>query len=417
MSSLPGELSAFERKTRIYLDHNATSPLRQRARDAVVAAMDAGGNPSSVHAEGRGARALVDAARAQVAKLVGAAARNVVFTSGATEATALALHPAVEIAGRPGLCDVLLAGAVEHPAVLRGHRFPADRLDLLPVERSGRIDPDVLDQALGRHRQAGRRALVAIQAANNESGVVQDIATLSGIVRAHDGVFFCDAVQAAGRLPLDIAGLGVDMLALSAHKLGGPLGVGALVFAHADSRAPALISGGGQEFGRRAGTENVPAIAGFGAVAAEALAGLDQEPERLAALRDALEAVILTGVPDANVIGAGTQRLPNTSFIAFAGVKAETLVIALDLAHISISAGSACASGKVGASHVLTAMGLGQEMDSGAVRLSLGWSSTAQDVDRAVEALVRAVEQMRGRVMPGSGAPSPTAGSPVTVVA
>lgn len=380
-----------------YLDHNATSPLRPEARAALLAALDAGGNASSVHAEGRAARARIEAARAAIAALAGAPVRGVVFTSGATEAAALALHPTVEIAGRAKPCDVLLASAVEHPAVLKGHRFPSDALEILPVDREGRLDLAALAEALDRHRAAGRRAVLAVMAANNETGVLQPVAEAARLVHEADGIVFCDAVQAAGRIPLDMAALGADFLALSAHKVGGPPGVGALVAAGQDHRTAPLLSGGGQERNRRAGTENGPAIVGFGAAANAVRAALLQEVERLAGLRDPLERAVLEGVPGARVVGAGADRLPNTTMVTFAGLRAETLVIALDLAHVSISAGSACSSGKVGASQVLLAMGLPEDEAAGAIRLSLGWSSTIEDVDAAVEALKKAVPQLRSR--------------------
>nr|WP_024278823.1 cysteine desulfurase family protein [Xanthobacter sp. 126] len=382
---------------RAYLDHNATSPLRPEARAALVAALDAGGNASSVHAEGRAARARIEAARAAVAALAGAPVRGVVFTSGATEAAALALHPAVEIAGRAKPCDVLLASAVEHPAVLKGHRFPSDALEILPVDGEGRLDLAALAEALARHRASGRRVLLAVMAANNETGVIQPVAEAARLVREVDGIVFCDAVQAAGRIPLDMAALGADFLALSAHKIGGPPGVGALVAAGPDHRTVSLLSGGGQERNRRAGTENGPAIVGFGAAANAVKAALSAEADRLAVLRDRLERAVLEGVPGARVVGSGADRLPNTTMVTFAGLRAETLVIALDLAHVSISAGSACSSGKVGASQVLLAMGLPEDEAAGAIRLSLGWSSTIEDVDAAVEALKKAVPQLRSR--------------------
>ncbi|QRG05091.1 cysteine desulfurase [Xanthobacter dioxanivorans] len=389
--------SAAASARRVYLDHNATSPLRPQARAAVVAALDAGGNASSVHADGRAARARMETARAEVARLVGASPRGIVFTSGATEAAALALSPAVEIDGRPKPCDVLLVSAVEHPAVLRGHRFPAGAAEVLPVDPQGRLSLDALAEALARHAGAGRRAMLALMAANNETGVVQPVAEAARLVHDHDGVVFCDAVQAAGRLPLDMAALGADFLVLSAHKLGGPQGAGALVAGGPDHRVPALLAGGGQERGRRAGTENGPAIAGFGAAAIAARTGLAAEAPRLTGLRDALERGVRAVLPDAEVIGSGAERLPNTSTLAFPGIRAETLVIALDLSHVSVSAGSACSSGKVGVSHVLAAMGLPADTAAGAIRLSLGWSSTAQDVDEAVAALQKVVSHLRSR--------------------
>lgn len=378
---------------RVYLDHNATSPLLPQARQAVLSVLDAPGNPSSVHGEGRQARALLERARGAVARLVGGASRGVVFTSGATEAIALALHPELEFAGRARPCDVLLASAVEHPAVLRGHRFSL--MEQVPVDAAGRLDLDVLEARLRHHRDAGRRALVALMAANNETGVLQPVAQAGRLAHAYDAVMFCDAVQAAGRLPLDMAALDVDLVALSAHKIGGPQGAGALVAADADFRVRPLVAGGGQERNRRGGTENVAAILGFGAAAE--VAAVRADVARLAAARNRLEEAVLAAIPGTSVVGAAVERLSNTSMLAFSGVRAETLVIALDLAHISVSAGSACSSGKVGPSHVLQAMGVDAERAAGAIRLSFGWSSREEDVDRAVEALQKVVPQVRGR--------------------
>mgnify|MGYP000938546373 FL=1 len=388
---------------RAYLDHNATSPLRPEARAAVMAALDAVGNASSVHAEGRDARARVETARAQVASLLGASGRQVTFSSGATEALAQVLHPAVEIAGQAKPCDVLLASAVEHPAVLKGHRFAPDRVELVPVDREGRIDLAALGASLARHSAAGRRAMVALMAANNETGVLQPVMEACRTVHTYDGVLVCDAVQAAGRMPFRLDRLPVDFLVLSAHKLGGPQGAGALVAGHPDSRVAPLMTGGGQESGRRGGTLNVAAIAGFGAAAEAARRALDSEAGspgealRLERLRDDMERALLTRIPGTVILGGGAERIANTSLVAFSGIKAETLVIALDLSHVSVSAGAACSSGKVGASHVLDAMGVEGELARGAVRLSLGWSSSAGEVDRALAALEKAVAQVRGR--------------------
>lgn len=383
------------RQGRVYLDHNATAPLRPAARDAALACLDGPGNPSSVHAEGRAARATVERARGQVARLVGAESRNVVFTSGATEALALALQPDMELNGKPRHCDVLLASAVEHPAVLRGHRFPG--VETIAVTPGGQLDLDALETALKAHSIAGRRALVALMAANNETGVIQPIAEAVRIARAYDAVVLCDGVQAAGRIALDITALGADFLCLSAHKLGGLQGAGALVSARSGHRLPALFAGGGQERGRRGGTENVPAIAAFGAAAHAAHHALETESARLCAMRDRLESGILSRVEGAHIIGQGAARLANTTLVAFEDVRAETLVIALDLAHISVSAGSACSSGKVGASHVLAAMGVDAAYAGGAIRLSLGWSSAEADVDLAVSTFAEVVPRVRGR--------------------
>ncbi|MFG1463146.1 cysteine desulfurase family protein [Xanthobacter sp. DSM 24535] len=383
---------------RVFLDHNATSPLRPQARAAMIDALDRGGNASSIHADGRAARQRVEQARMEIAALTAADPRGIVFTSGASEANALGLSPELDIQGRRVTCDVLLAGAGEHPSVLSGHRFGPDQVELLPLAADGRLDLEALDAALARHAAAGRRALVSVMLANNETGILQPVAEASARARAHGAVVHCDAVQGAGRVPIDVARLGVDFLTVSSHKMGGPQGAGALVAGHGDTmvRHP-LIGGGGQERGRRAGTENVAALAGFGAAARAAGADLSAEGPRLAGLRDRLEAGLLTLAPDAIILGVGVERLANTSCVIFPGIRAETLVIALDLAHLSVSAGSACSSGKVGASHVLRAMGLAEDQARGAIRLSLGWSSTDEDIDAALAAIGHAVPRLRNR--------------------
>jgi cysteine desulfurase len=366
---------------RVYFDHNATSTLRQSARAAVLAALG-GANPSSVHAEGRAARTLVENARATVADLAGVSPRAVTFTSGATESIALALSPEIEIAGRLHRCDVLLISGVEHPAVRAGGRFAPDRLEDIPVDGNGVVDLDALEDALSRHRRAGRRALVSVMAANNETGVIEPLAKISALVRAADGLFHTDAVQIAGRLPFRLEACGADLMSISAHKLGGPQGSGALIARHQDVRVPAMLRGGGQERGLRGGTENVPGIAGFGAAAASAAAELATEPARLVNLRDRLEAGVREVAPDAVFLSAGAERLPNTSCFAVPGIAAETAVIAFDLEGAAMSAGAACSSGKVGPSAALAAMKLPAEIAKGAVRASLGWSTTEDDVAR-----------------------------------
>ena len=368
---------------RAYLDHNATAPLRPEARAAALAALDSPSNPSSVHAEGRRARALVEEARGRVAALVGAAASSVVFTSGATEAAAFALTPDLTVDGQIGL-DRLLMGATEHAAVLKGHAFPAEAVTVLPVRRDGTLDLDALALAMA----AGGRPLVALQAANNETGVVQPVAAVAALVRAARGALVCDAVQAAGRVPCDA--FGADILLLSGHKLGGLAGAGAAVATGGRvGWGRAVLRGGGQERGLRSGTENVAAIAAFGAAVAGGVV------PGLAALRDRFEAALLDLAPDAVVFGQGAARLPNTCAFAVPGVAAERLLMAFDLGGVAVSSGSACASGKVGRSHVLDAMNVRTDLTSGAVRISLGWDSTVDDVDRASHVLGMALHRMR----------------------
>lgn len=362
---------------RIYLDHNATSPLRPQVRAAMEAALAVSGNPSSVHAEGRAARALIETARAQVASAVGRRPRDVVFTSGGTEAANFTLSPALGLSS--GGCDRLLAGAGEHACVLSGHRFPAGAVELLPLRADGVLDLEALAGAL--ERRAGRPSMVALQAANNETGVVQPVREAGRLARAHGGLLICDAVQALGRISCHPCALDAEVLLLSAHKIGGPKGVGALVF-EADRlhMGEAFVRGGGQERGFRGGTENVPGIVGFGVACEEAVRSLESEAARLSSLRDALEHRLCSNVPGLVVFGAGSERLPNTSAFAAPGVKAETLVIALDLAGAAVSSGSACSSGKVKPSHVLAAMGVASDLATGALRVSLGWSTCEKDV-------------------------------------
>ena len=370
---------------RVYLDHNATAPLRPAAREAMSAALAVVGNASSVHAEGRAARARIEAAREQVAALVGAGPRAVTFTSGATEAIAQALSPAIEIGGNIVHLDVLLVSAVEHPAVRSGGRFSADKIETIAVDRDGVVDLAALDESLARHRAAGRRALVSVMAANNETGVIQPIAEIAQGVRDAGGILHSDAVQIAGKLPFDLVASGADLISISSHKLGGPQGTGALIVRSEEIRVPPLMRGGGQERGARAGTENVAVIAGFGAAAEDALHTLASEPGRLARLRDAAEAGIKAAAPGAIVLSAGARRLPNTLCFAVPGIAAETAIIAFDLEGIALSAGAACSSGKVGPSEALKAMQVAPEVAKGAMRVSIGWDTNERDISRFLD--------------------------------
>ena len=365
---------------RSYFDWNATAPLRLEARAAMLAALDLAGNASSVHAEGRAARRLIEQARAQVAALVGAEPKTVTFTSGATEANMLALTPAILAGGRKEPRDRLLVSAVEHPSVLGGGRFAAEQVEILPVDRDGVVDLEALRSAVARTE----RPLVSVMLANNETGVIQPIAQIADIVHAAGGLLHVDAVQGAGRLSCRMDDLGADLLSLSSHKLGGPQGAGALVVRDGLHIAEPLIRGGGQERGLRAGTENVAAIAGFGAAAA--VATRLAETARMAALRDRIEAGIKAATPDAVVFGGNAARLPNTILVAVPGIKAETAIIAFDLNGIALSSGSACSSGKVQASHVLSAMGVEPALAQGALRISLGWETRESDVEKLLTA-------------------------------
>ncbi len=366
--------------TRVYLDWNATTPLRPEARAAMAAAYDMVGNPSSVHAEGREARRLVEEARAALAAAVGALPRNVVFTSAGTEANALALSPGLR-GPSGGPVERLLVSAVEHASVLAGGRFPAATIGLIPVTRSGVIDLEVLKACLAD----GPPALVSIMAANNETGALQPVAEAARIVHEAGGLLHVDAIQALGKIPFDIKAIGADLAIFSAHKIGGPKGIGALVVAEGIAGLEPVLRGGGQELNRRAGTENVAGIAGFGAAVKIALQALPKDAERVATLRDRLENGIRS-VPGATIFSDAVERLPNTILFTAPGLKAETAVIGFDLEGVAVSSGSACSSGKVQPSHVLSAMGFDPAVAQGAVRLSLGWSTEPEDINRALEA-------------------------------
>lgn len=355
---------------RLYADHNATSPLRPAALAAMTAALGDFGNPSSIHAEGRAARARIEAARAEVAALLGGEAAHVIFTSGASEAAASVLTPTL---GPERL--ILFAG--EHPCVASRGRFGAAQV--APADREGRIDLDALASLLS---QQDGPAVLALQAANNETGVIQPVAEGAALVHARGGLVICDAVQAAGRIAFDLKTSGADWAFISSHKLGGPPGAGALLGRGPFPEAAALIRGGGQERGSRGGTQNAPAIAGFGVAARAAREALAGEAARLVVLRDRFEAQLRDVAPDLVVFGAGAERLPNTSCVAVVGVRAQTVLMALDLAGVAASSGSACSSGKVGRSATLAAMGVAPDMAEGALRFSFGWSSTAEEVEK-----------------------------------
>ena len=365
-----------------YLDWNATAPLRPQAAAAMSEALRRWGNPSSVHRRGRAARHIVERAREPVAALLGDVDPSaVIFVSGGTEANHLALIGA----GR----ERVLVSAVEHDSV----RHAVPTAEIIPVGPEGIVDLDALDRLLGADL---RPALVSVMYANNETGVIQPVAEIAAIARRNGALFHCDAVQAAGKLALEAGAIGADLVTLSAHKIGGPTGIGALVVTGGTELAP-LLRGGGQEHRRRAGTENLPGIAGFAAAAAAEIA----DYERVAALRDGLEAEIAMTARDAVVLGAAANRLPNTSAIAMPGVAAETQVVALDLDGVMVSAGAACSSGKVGPSHVLAAMGVAPEIAASTIRVSLGWSSSEAEIDhflRAWSALYRRCRRLAERV-------------------
>jgi cysteine desulfurase len=352
-----------------YLDHNATTPLRPAAAAAMAEVLNLGGNPSSVHRLGRLARRAVEDARHRLAAVIGAEAAEIVFTSGGSEANNLAMagHRAASI----------IIAAIEHDSVRAPAHHNGRPCREIAANPDGVVDLSALERALA---EAPRPALVALMLANNETGVIQPVAEAMALARAHGAAVHCDGVQALGKMELNFSALGVDSLALSAHKIGGPLGAGVLVVRDR-AALKAQILGGGQESGRRAGTENVPGIVGF-AAAAEAATSDREGLATVAALRGRIEDGLRRMTPELVVHGAGARRLPNTACIGIPGVAAETAVIALDLAGVAVSSGSACSSGKVRPSHVLTAMGAAPDAAREAIRVSLGWNSRAEDAER-----------------------------------
>jgi cysteine desulfurase len=377
---------------RVYLDYNATTPLAPQVVDAVVATTrDVFGNASSVHHFGQQAKAALDDARTAVATLIGADPSEVVFTSGGTEADNLAIRGAAE-AAEPSRRRHLVASAIEHEAVLNTLKALARRgwrTTLVPVDQSGIVSADRVREAM-----ADDTALVSVMHANNEIGTIQPIAEIAAVAHERGALMHTDAVQSAGKIPVDVRALGVDLLALSAHKIHGPKGAGALWVKRGTRMLP-ILTGGKHERSRRAGTENVPAIAGFGTAARLAAAKMNTESARVAALRDRLEASVLREVPGTVVNGAIEARVPNTTNISFERVEAESLLIALDLEGIAVSTGSACSSGTLEPSHVLRAMGFPAHRTQNSLRFSLGMFSTDADVDRVVAVLPALVEKLR----------------------
>jgi cysteine desulfurase len=372
---------------RIYLDYNATAPARRETCEAVAEALALHGNPSSVHEEGRRVRALVEQAREQVAELVGADPKHVIFTSGGTESNVTALSPLNVNRDAPESV-VCFMSEIEHPSILASGRFAPEAIHLIGANGDGTIDLDALEKAIVAHctDTEDPSFMVSIMRANNETGALQPVAEVARIVREYGGILHCDGVQAAGKIPLNINELGAHMLSLSAHKIGGPHGIGALVLGEGFANLPSpLIVGGGQELSARSGTENVAGIAGFGAAAKCAALGLG-DMAKVAGLRDRLEAEILARAPNAVFFSKKTERLPNTANYAVPGMKAETIVIALDLVGVAVSAGASCSSGKVSQSHVLVAMGAPEDTARSAIRVSLGWDTREDEIDAFIAA-------------------------------
>ena len=379
--------------TRTYMDWNATAPLLPAVRDVLVSALEIAGNPSSVHREGRAARAAVEAARRDVAALAGAQASHVTFTSGATEVANLVLTPDFRMGRAPVRYGRLYVSAIEHPAFREGGRFDKADLTEVPVTSAGIIDLAALETLLASHDKSTGLPMVACMLVNNETGILQPVAEAARLVHAAGGLMVVDAVQAAGRIPLDINALDADFLVLSSHKLGGPKGAGALISRGEVMMPKPLIHGGGQEKGHRSGTENTLSVIGFGAAAVVAAEKLADEAARLCALRAKLENGMRVNAPDVIIHGADVARVGNTTFFTLPGLKAETGQIAFDIEGIALSAGSACSSGKVGESHVLSAMGHDPKL--GALRISLGHATDEADIDRTLAAFTKIAGRRR----------------------
>ncbi|HEV2898731.1 MAG TPA: cysteine desulfurase family protein [Pseudaminobacter sp.] len=379
---------------RAYLDYNASAPLLPEARAAMLAALDVTANPSSVHSEGRAARKIVEEARRNIAALVNAKAEHVVFTSGATEAAATLLSPDWRMGRGAVRMSRLYVCEADHPCLLAGGSFVPERVTWIGVDAQGVMDLAALKAALESHDRNEGLPLIAVHAANNETGVVQPFGRIAAVVKAAGGVLVLDAVQAAGRIPLDITAGCADFLILSSHKIGGPKGEGAIIGASDLMMPKPLIAGGGQEKGHRAGTENLPGIAGFGTAARHAMENLGRI-DAVRAMRDGIEDLVLAAAPDAQIFGRTTERLANTVFFAIPGIKAETAQIAFDLAGVALSAGSACSSGRVGPSHVLKAMGYADT--EGALRVSVGQATTEAEIERFAAALSDLLARRAGR--------------------
>ena len=377
-------------KTSVYLDHNASAPLLPEAGAAVRAALEMTGNSSSVHAAGRAVRAAIDNARGAVADAAGANRRDVVFTASATEALTQAILGGVRAFG----ASEIVVGAGEHAAVLRAAEASGLRLTRIGLDGEGRLALDEVEAALARLDTEGETALFALQYVNNETGVIQKLDAFEKLIGPSRHVLAVDAVQALCKLPLDFAARATDMMAVSAHKIGGPAGAGALLLKpHCDDVR--LIPGGGQETGRRGGTEALLPIAGFGA-AAKAF-GLAYDAGRIAALRDRAEKDIRALAPDAVLFAAGAERMGNVVSFAVPGLKASVAMMALDLDGVAVSSGSACSSGKVGKSHVLAAMGIAPDLAEGALRLSLGWNSTEADIEAFTAAFAKVLKRRQSK--------------------
>ncbi|MES0808766.1 cysteine desulfurase family protein [Roseibium sp. SCPC15] len=378
------------RSAPIYLDHNAGAPLRASVREGMIEVLSDTGNASSVHSHGRRARGRLEAARESVAQLCGAKNRAVTFVSGGTEANMTALTSTWRDQGAPVYLDKLFRSAVEHPSVVTGGRFPVGDQVVVPVDSNGIVVAEALKDLL----VGAEPGLVSVMAANNETGVMQPLQEIGAIAKEHGHFFHVDAVQAAGRLQIDLDEWQADIITLSAHKFGGPQGIGAVV-ARSTARVPApLMIGGGQENWSRGGTENVAAIVGFGIAAQDALEEVS-DVSHLAELKSKLELGLRSVCPSTVIFGETAPRLANTCCFAVPGIPAETALIAFDLERVSVSSGSACSSGKVSVSHVLTAMGVDEPLARCALRISMGWDTSASDIDRILEVWPQIVDRLK----------------------
>lgn len=374
---------------RIYADYNATAPLRPEAKAAMVSALGLTGNPSSVHAEGRKARALVEGARETIAAAIGACRDDIAFTGGGTEAVALALRGALRAAGNAKL----ITSAIEHDAVTT----IAGDVSAWPVKSNGVVDLDWLRAEVAAAAGRGERPLVSLMLVNNETGVIQPVAEAAEIAHKAGGLIHCDAIQALGKIEVSIIDLEVDYLSLSAHKVGGPHGIGA-TYVKPGAPFAAVQTGGGQEFGRRAGTENVAGIAGFASAVTLATRGIEIY-QSLGEHRDRMEEKLKAAAPSLQVHGSGAARVAGVSCFGVEGLPSETQIMGLDLAGFAVSAGSACSSGKVKPSRVLTAMGLGDTAARSAIRASFGWQTVWQDFDALAEAWIKHAARARPQLV------------------
>lgn len=385
---------------RTYLDYNASAPMKDSVREAVYQAQFLTGNPSSVHQEGRAARKAIEDARITLANQVGVKASQIIFTSGASEAATHALSPNIRASGKPIKLSHVYMSAIEHPCILAGGQFAANQISLIKVDSSGVLDLEDLADQLAIHDHSKGAPMVAVMLANNETGIIQPIQQISKLVHANNGFLLVDAVQALGKMPLDINALAAHFVIVSSHKIGGPKGAGALILGDASISPQPLIKGGGQENYQRSGTENVAAIAGFGAAIAELSTDLGQN-KQIIAIRDSIEAGLTTICAEAGnksgepvFFSSQVNRLANTSCFAVPGIKAETALIFLDLAGIAVSSGSACSSGKVKKSHVLSAMGVEDDLAECALRVSAGALTTDQDAEKFLGAYKQIVSRV-----------------------